>query len=235
VANVVERNRGLPKALVIGIHRAGPGEVEHGPEQHRGMPVREHEPIAVGPDRVLGIEAHDAVPDRVHQRRERHRGAGVSGLGLLDRIHRERANGIDRQLIHLLVGHRTYLCASSYFIKSHYAGHAGERHDNVRIIVAWAQAATSNTSSRVARGWATNSGKPNPPRPVEISTHVFASTDSLVPSWSAAARSASTRARSRRTRPAGIDRSPSRRRTSIPDFSLPVTSQRTRRERLSIG
>ena len=31
---------------------------------------------------------------------------------------------------------------------------AGERHDNVRIIVTWAQAATS--SSRVARGWATN-------------------------------------------------------------------------------
>src|SRR3984893_15070699 len=184
VTNIVERHRRLSEPFVFVIHRAGAGEVKLRQQQHRGMTVGEHEPVAVRPNRVLRIEAHDAVPERVHQRRERHRGAGMSGLGPLDRIHRERANGIDRQLIQLLVSHRTYLCASSCFIKSHYAGRAGEWHDNVRIIVAWAQAATSNTSSRVARGWATNSGKPNPPRPVEISTHVFASTDSLVPSWS---------------------------------------------------
>ena len=104
-ADVVERHRGLPQPLVFGIHRLRLGEVEHGPEQHRGVTVREHEPIAVGPDRVLRIEAHDAVPDRVDQRRERHRRAGVSGLGLLDRVHRKRANGIDTQLIEFLVCH----------------------------------------------------------------------------------------------------------------------------------
>ena len=69
------------------------------------MTVGEHEPIAVGPDRVLRIEAHDAVPDRVDQRRQRHRRAGVPGLGLLDRIDRQGADGVDRQLIQLLVGH----------------------------------------------------------------------------------------------------------------------------------
>ena len=51
-----------------------------------GVTVREHESIAVGPDRVLRIEAHGAVPDRVDQRRERHRRAGVSGLGRLHRL-----------------------------------------------------------------------------------------------------------------------------------------------------
>ncbi len=98
-ADVVQRNRGLAQALVIGVHRLGPGEVKHGPEQHRGVPVRQHEPVAVGPDRVLRIKLHDAVPDRIDQRRERHRRAGMPGLGLLHRVDRERANRVDRQLI----------------------------------------------------------------------------------------------------------------------------------------
>lgn len=50
-----------------------------------------------------------------------------------------------------------------------------------------------------------------------------------------AARSASSRACSPRTRPAGIDTSASRKRRSISTFSLPVTTQSTRRARLSIG
>ena len=82
-ADVVERHRRLPQPLVVGVHRLGPGEMQHRPEQHRGVAVGEHEPIAVGPDRVLRIEAHHAVPERVDQRRERHRRAGMSGLGLL--------------------------------------------------------------------------------------------------------------------------------------------------------
>ena len=105
VADVVEGNRGMAQGLVIGIHRLCLCEMEHRPEQHRGVTVREYEPIAVGPDRVLRVEAHDAVPDRVNQWRKRHRRAGVSGLGLLDRIYREGANRIDRQLNHLLVCH----------------------------------------------------------------------------------------------------------------------------------
>src|SRR5262249_22929150 len=67
VTNIVERNRGLPEPFVFGIHGAGAGEVQHRPQQHRGMTVGEHEPIAVGPNRVLWIEAHDAVPQRVDE------------------------------------------------------------------------------------------------------------------------------------------------------------------------
>src|SRR5438132_14123392 len=83
------RSRGLPQPLVVSVHRSGPGEVEHGPEQHRGVTIRENEAIAVGPDRILGVEAHHAVPEGIDQRRERHRRAGVSGPGLLDRAARE--------------------------------------------------------------------------------------------------------------------------------------------------
>src|SRR5262245_33997287 len=63
------------------------------------MTVRKHEPITIRPDRILRVEAHDAVPDRVDHRRQRHRRARVSGLSLLDGVNRKRANGVDTQLI----------------------------------------------------------------------------------------------------------------------------------------
>src|SRR5215813_6748275 len=112
VTDVLEGNRRLTESFVISVHRLGAGEVEHGPEQHRGVTVREHEPIAVGPEGVLRIEAQDAIPQRVHQRRERHRRAGVPGLRLLDRIDREGTNGVDGYLLHLLVCHS---CLRSVF------------------------------------------------------------------------------------------------------------------------
>src|SRR5437867_7727980 len=101
VTDILEGHRRVTESFVLGIDRLGAGKMEHGPEQHRGVAVRENEPIAVGPDRVLRIEAQDAIPERVHQRRERHRRAGMARLRLLDRIHRESANGIDRYLHHL--------------------------------------------------------------------------------------------------------------------------------------
>ena len=96
VTDILEGHRRVTESFVIGINRLCAGEMEHGPEQHRGVTVREHEPIAVGPDGVLRIEAHDAIPDRVNQRRERHRRAGVPGLSLLYRIYREGPNSVDR-------------------------------------------------------------------------------------------------------------------------------------------
>src|SRR5256885_16434694 len=103
VTDILERHRRVPESFVLGVDGLGAGEMEHGPEQHRGVAVREHKPIAVGPDRVLRIEAQDAIPERVHERRECHRRAGVPGLRLLYRIYRERTNRVDRYLQHLLV------------------------------------------------------------------------------------------------------------------------------------
>src|SRR5215831_18602038 len=58
VTNIVERNRGLPKSFVFGIHRSRASEVKHRPQQHRSMSVRQHEPISVRPNRILRVEAH---------------------------------------------------------------------------------------------------------------------------------------------------------------------------------
>ena len=95
-ANIVQRDRGLPEIFIVGVHRLDAGEVKDGPEQHRSVAIREDEPVAVRPDRVLRIEAHDAIPDRINQRRQRHWRTGMSGFRLLDRIDRKRANCVDR-------------------------------------------------------------------------------------------------------------------------------------------
>ena len=78
MANVVERDRGLAKSLVLRVHRARAGQIQHRPQQHRGVAVRQDEAIAIWPDRVLRIEAHDLVPDHVDERRERHRRARMA-------------------------------------------------------------------------------------------------------------------------------------------------------------
>src|SRR5258708_25023892 len=52
-AYVVERNRGLAQALVIGVHRFGAGQLKHVPEQHRGVTARDHEAAPGGPGAVL--------------------------------------------------------------------------------------------------------------------------------------------------------------------------------------
>ena len=83
------------------------------------MAVGEHEAIAVGPDRIVRIEAHDAIPEGVDEGRQRHRRAGMSRLGLLDRINRQRANGVDAQLIDWslsLVEQRAWYYGFSYSV-----------------------------------------------------------------------------------------------------------------------
>ena len=105
VADVVERDRRLAQPLVIGVHRLRLRQMQHRPEQHRGVAVGQHETIAVGPDRILGVEAHDPVPDRVDQRRQRHRRARMPGIRLLDGVDRERADRVDRSRSRSVVGH----------------------------------------------------------------------------------------------------------------------------------
>src|ERR1700747_1420568 len=73
--------------------------MERRPEQHRGMAVRQHEAIAIGPNRFLRIEVEDTIPDRIDERRERHWRSGMPGVGLLNGIDGERANRVDAQLI----------------------------------------------------------------------------------------------------------------------------------------
>ena len=48
-----------------------------------------------------GLSVQEALEQRVCQRRERHRGPRVPGVGLLHRVHREAADRVDRQLLDL--------------------------------------------------------------------------------------------------------------------------------------
>ena len=70
------------------------------------MAVGQHEAVAVGPDRVLRVEAQDAVARGVGQRRQGHRRARVPGVGRLDGVHRERADGVDRSQVEIGGVHR---------------------------------------------------------------------------------------------------------------------------------
>ena len=88
--------------LVVGVDRADPGEMQQRVEQHRGVPRREHEAVAVRPDRVGGVEAQEALPEHVGDGGERHRRAGMAGVRLLDRVDRERADRVDRELVDLV-------------------------------------------------------------------------------------------------------------------------------------
>ena len=103
-ADVVERDRGPAHRLVLGVDRLSAREMQHRPQQHRRVTVGEHEAIPVRPDRVLGVEAHDPVPERVDERRERHRRAGVTGIGRLHAVDRQRADGVDAKGVEILRG-----------------------------------------------------------------------------------------------------------------------------------
>jgi hypothetical protein len=95
VADIVEGDRRRAEALILRVHRPCAGQKEYGPQQHRGVTVRQNEAVAIGPDRILRIKAHDPVPQRVDQRRQRHRRAGMTRFRLLDRVDGERADRID--------------------------------------------------------------------------------------------------------------------------------------------
>src|SRR5262244_3284094 len=99
--DIVKRNRRLSQRFIVGIDGLDIREMQHGPQQHRGMAIRQYETIAVRPNRILWIEAENPIPNRIDERRECHGSAGMSGVGLLHSVHRKRANGIDTQLIEL--------------------------------------------------------------------------------------------------------------------------------------
>ncbi len=70
------------------------GQVEQGIDQHRSVPGREHETVAVGPFRVRGIELQELAEQHCRYVGHAHRHAGMAAVGGLHRVHRERANGI---------------------------------------------------------------------------------------------------------------------------------------------
>jgi hypothetical protein len=70
------------------------GEIEQGIEQHRAMPGRKHETVAVGPVRLGRVEFQKARKENGGDIGHPHRQAGMAGLGVLHGVHREKADGI---------------------------------------------------------------------------------------------------------------------------------------------
>ena len=103
--DVVERQGELAQPLVLGVHGLHAREREHRIEQQRGVAHREDEPIPVGPDGIVGIEAQELLPQTVDDRSHGHRGPGVPRLRRLHRVHRERADGVDGQAFEVARGH----------------------------------------------------------------------------------------------------------------------------------
>src|SRR4029077_12499364 len=75
--------------------------------QHAGVSRAEHETVALAPARIARVRAQKALEDRVGQGSQRHRGAGMPGVGLLHSVHRQSADRVDRQLADLWSLHRT--------------------------------------------------------------------------------------------------------------------------------
>ncbi len=92
----------LPELAEVVELEAVSREVQHRVQQHRCMACREHEAIAIGPVRFGRVVLHDARPQHVRERRQRHRRARVPGVGLLYRVHREATDHVDRALVELV-------------------------------------------------------------------------------------------------------------------------------------
>ena len=101
--DVVQRHRGMPETFVLGVDCLDARQVQRRVEQHGSMAVGQNEAVAVWPDRIVGVEAQELLPQRIDQGCQCHRCAGMAGIGPLHGIHRERANGVNAKLIQRVV------------------------------------------------------------------------------------------------------------------------------------
>ena len=95
----------LAEALQLFERQVVAGEVERAVLEDAGVPRAQDEAVAVGPLRIRRAVIHHLRVEEVGERRERHRRSRVTGVRLLDRVHRERANRVDRQLFDVSLGH----------------------------------------------------------------------------------------------------------------------------------
>jgi len=70
------------------------GQVQQRIDQHRAMPIGEHETIAIGPLRVGRVVLEVVAPEHLSDIRHAHWGTGVAAVGFLHGIHAECADGI---------------------------------------------------------------------------------------------------------------------------------------------
>ena len=85
----------LAKALQLVHRHVGIAEQMQQPvKQHRAVPGRQHEAVAVGPVRRQRIEFQELREQHGGGVGHAHRHAGMAGIGLFDGVHRERAQRV---------------------------------------------------------------------------------------------------------------------------------------------
>ena len=72
-------------------------EVQQRVQQHARVPGAQHEAVAVAPGGLRGFDAQHALEQHIPERCERHRRAGVPGVRLLHRVHRQAPDRVDRR------------------------------------------------------------------------------------------------------------------------------------------
>ena len=98
-ADIIKRDRGLAEALVFSIDRLRLRKMKRGPEKHAGVTIGQDESVTVWPNWISWIEIHYPIPKGIDERSECHRSARVAGLGRLNRVNGQGANGVDTQLV----------------------------------------------------------------------------------------------------------------------------------------
>ncbi len=148
----VARRRGAPLAegadvVLVDVVAA---QMEQRVEEHGRVPRRQDEAVAIRPHGVLRVVAQVAVEEDVPERRQRHRRARVSGIGLLHRVHGQDTDCVDRQTLDVI--HDTTKFTRRSFTKTTLRSVAPSRW---RATFSSARARATTSASSVARATAT--------------------------------------------------------------------------------
>ena len=112
----------LPELLELLHRQVIARQVQHTVEQRGGVTIGQDKAITVRPQRIGRVVLHDLVVQQVRDGRATQRCAGVAGLGLLDLVHGQKSQSVDRQLVEcillLLIGH---CCPQSGFARAGFA------------------------------------------------------------------------------------------------------------------
>ena len=103
----VPRSQAAPLAEALDLlqRQVIAGQVEQRVEQHRPVARGQDEAVAVRPRRVRRVVAQEAGPEDVGHRRRAHGEARMAGVGMLDGVHGQEADGVDRQVIEARLRH----------------------------------------------------------------------------------------------------------------------------------
>ena len=89
----------LAEALQLIERQIVAGQMQQAVQQHGAVAGGEDEAVAIEPVRILRIVLQELRPERESHGGRAHRHAGVAGVGVLHRVRRKNADGVDAQVV----------------------------------------------------------------------------------------------------------------------------------------